>query len=178
MGDARCVAYPANSREKPKVPFAPSVPCAHDARSISEYLDRKNPQIQFVGRRAMTELERLRYRVEELEQILGVGPDDVALIKRALPVRKSEAGVLSMLAKRNVTLSKDAIVTAMFGGRPECDQPDARIVDVYISRLRTALRESGTGIEISTDWGRGYYMTVASKRALTALIASVQEIAA
>jgi hypothetical protein len=39
--------YTPKSMKNPKGPYAPSIPCAHDARSISEYLGRTKTQIQF-----------------------------------------------------------------------------------------------------------------------------------
>jgi len=63
--------------------------------------------------------------------------------------------VLELLALRmSATVTKDTLLTALYAGR---DEPDAKIIDVYISRLRHKLRlASGGEHYIETVWGKGY----------------------
>lgn len=110
------------------------------------------------------EIERLRDRVEELEALLGVGWDDIASYRNALRLTVDQAKILGLLAKRNVTVTRDAIYTVLYGARPDCDQPDMKIIDVHVCKLRKPLRR--VGVEIQSDWGMGYYLLAADKRKL------------
>jgi len=66
-----------------------------------------------------------------------------------------EYDVLELLALRmGATVTKDTLLTALYAGR---DEPEAKIIDVYISRLRHKLRlASGGEHYIETVWGLGY----------------------
>lgn len=74
----------------------------------------------------MSELQRLRDRVEELEDILGVTS---SLPKRLFPQMvfkpKDNERLLGMLLARTF-LSQDAIYYALFGTRLESDQPQIK----------------------------------------------------
>src|SRR5258708_20664400 len=67
---------------------------------------------------------------------------------------------MGMLLKRDF-VTHDALYVVLYAARPECDWPDARIVDVQITRLRRALRRHG--ITIKTQWGEGWLMSAADK---------------
>ncbi len=49
--------------------------------------------------------------------------------------------------------TKDAMLTALYSDRAG-DEPEPRIVDVYLCKMRKKLRTFG--VEIRTLWGRGY----------------------
>ena len=72
----------------------------------------------------------------------------------ALRASPAEFTMLQLLvSRRNVAMTKDAILLALFGadhGR------DPRIVDVFVARLRTALGARGLHGIIETVCGRGY----------------------
>lgn len=118
----------------------------------------------------MTELERLRDRVEELEGVLGVRREDIAVYRAALGITREEAKILGLVAKRNVTVTRGSIYTVLYGTRPDCDQPEVKIIDVLVCRMRKPLRAIGS--DIRSEWGTGYYMTQADKAALRAFLAS------
>jgi len=115
----------------------------------------------------MSEIQRLRDRVEELEELLGIGRDDLAQYRDALKVKGSKLKILGALMKRNVTISRAALLTMLQGARPG-DISDERLIDVHVCTLRKRLP---TGVTIRTDWGVGYYMDRASKDALRRFVA-------
>lgn len=61
-----------------------------------------------------------------------------------------------LLARKNKTVSCDAIMSAMYSDQPE-DEPGIKIVQVRMCKMREKLRNSG--IIIETIWGVGYRLT-------------------
>lgn len=111
----------------------------------------------------MTELQRLRDRVEELEAAFGIRET----FPPALRIRKSWAQLLGMLLARDL-VAREVAWTVMYGHRSEDCQPEIKIVDVYVSSLRQALKPFN--IVISRQWGVGHYLTADNKKKLRALI--------
>jgi two-component system cell cycle response regulator CtrA len=68
-----------------------------------------------------------------------------------------EYEILELLALRmGTTVTKDTLLTGLYCGR---DEPEAKIIDVFISKLRQKLRlASGGEHYIETEWGRGYVL--------------------
>jgi two-component system, cell cycle response regulator CtrA len=60
--------------------------------------------------------------------------------------------------------TKEMILTALYNGM---DEPQAKIIDVFVCKMRKKLQSFG--IEISTLWGRGYYLTREMKDKVRAL---------
>lgn len=73
----------------------------------------------------------------------------------------SETEVLTALARafpRIVT--KEALMDALYALKPD-EEPEIKIIDVFICKLRKKLKP--LGVEIDTAWGRGYGLRVARK---------------
>ena len=71
-----------------------------------------------------------------------------------VPATGAEFSLLHILvSRRNVAMSKDAILNALFG---DGHRRDPRMVDVFVARLRTALAAHGLADAIETVAGRGY----------------------
>lgn len=125
----------------------------------------------------MNELEQLRDRVAELERIIGLN-EAIPLGKLLRPsgqwigACEPMAGIL--LSREFV--GRETAFIALYGGRPEQDQPDIKIIDIIICRLRQALQPYQ--ITVNTAWGRGYYMTAVNKAALRQLVARLRAEAA
>ena len=65
-----------------------------------------------------------------------------------------EYAVLELLVLRKGTvLGKEAFLTHLYGGM---DEPEVKIIDVFICKLRKKLAAAGAGSLIGTVWGRGY----------------------
>jgi two-component system cell cycle response regulator CtrA len=66
-----------------------------------------------------------------------------------------EYQMLELLSlRKGTTLTKDVFLNNLYGGM---DEPDAKIIDVFICKLRKKLANASGGKEyIETVWGRGY----------------------
>ena len=72
----------------------------------------------------------------------------------SVPASRAEFGLLHLLiSRRNVAMSKAAIMAALFGAH---HGRDLRHVDIFVARLRKSLSAFGLGDVISTLSGRGY----------------------
>lgn len=66
-----------------------------------------------------------------------------------------EYQMLELLSlRKGITLTKDAFVTHLYGGR---DEPEVKIIDVFICKLRKKLRAAGCEL-VETVWGQGYVL--------------------
>jgi two-component system cell cycle response regulator CtrA len=67
-----------------------------------------------------------------------------------------EYSILELLVlRKGAVLTKEAFLNHLYGGM---DEPEMKIIDVFICKLRKKLAQAGTGSLISTVWGRGYMM--------------------
>lgn len=81
----------------------------------------------------------------------------VAVEGTKIPVTGKEYQILELLSlRKGSTLTKEMFMSHLYGGM---DEPDTKIIDVFICKLRKKLTE-GTGGQnhIETVWGRGYAM--------------------
>lgn len=102
------------------------------------------------------ENDELRERVRQLEGLLN---HTVYLLPKELGLTRTEETVLSSLLA-HPTMTRDHAMHALYNGRGDAE-PDVKIIDIYVSRLRKKLKD--LGIEIKTEWGRGYSLVPASK---------------
>lgn len=101
----------------------------------------------------MSSLEqRLQDRVEELEALLGVGNDDVSRLLTVLDATPQQCEMVGFMLRRSVA-TRTALHTVLFGARPDSDQPEIKLIDVQMVRVRAALKK--IGIEVRTEWGSG-----------------------
>ena len=106
----------------------------------------------------------VRRSAEQAEAVVRCGDLVVRLgAKRAevggKPVNLTgrEYAMLEMLALRaGSTLTKEMFLNGMYGGM---DEPELKIIDVFICKLRKKLAEASGGKNyIETIWGRGYLL--------------------
>jgi len=78
-----------------------------------------------------------------------------------------EYQMLELLAlRKGMTLTKEMFLSHLYGGM---DEPGAKIIDVFICKLRKKLAGASGGKDyIETLWGRGYAMREHSEAALSA----------
>lgn len=98
------------------------------------------------------QVEELKYQIECLT---GRAPAGWEPLVAGIRISPSERAVLAVLLnQRGRVLSRDQIMLAleMNGSRAE----DAKIVDIYICRLRRAFRACRAPVEIRTIWGQGF----------------------
>ena len=117
----------------------------------------------------MSSLEqRLQDRVQELEGLLGVGNDVVSRLMTVLDATPQQCEMVGFMLRRAVA-TRSGMFIALFGARPECDQPDMKLIDVQMVRVRGALL--ALGIEVQTAWGSGgWYLSAADKATLRRLM--------
>ena len=74
---------------------------------------------------------------------------------QTLHLTAKEYAILELLSMRKgTTLSKEVFLSHLYGGM---DEPELKIIDVFICKLRKKLREATGGQHyIETVWGRGY----------------------
>jgi two-component system cell cycle response regulator CtrA len=76
---------------------------------------------------------------------------------RRLHLTAKEYGLLELLSMRKgATLTKEMFLSHLYGGM---DEPELKIIDVFICKLRKKLRDATGGQHyIETVWGRGYLL--------------------
>ena len=97
------------------------------------------------------------------QQILQVGPLQLNLGSREVSVggkqvhlTGKEYAILELLTlRKGNVLTKDAFLNHLYGG---IDEPEVKIIDVFICKLRKKLASAGGGGLIGTVWGRGYVL--------------------
>ncbi|WP_448586630.1 response regulator transcription factor [Thermaurantiacus sp.] len=101
-----------------------------------------------------------RFRAAQPAEIV-IGPLILDLVaRRALvdgrlvPLTGKEYQCLEFLAiRRGTTVTKEMFLSHLYGGR---DEPEMKIIDVFICKLRRKLAEAGAPPIVETVWGRGY----------------------
>ncbi|RFD19958.1 DNA-binding response regulator [Komagataeibacter melaceti] len=97
------------------------------------------------------------------EPTLRAGPLELCLDSREVRVRGSSVHLTGkeyvilelLLLRKGMVLTKDAFLNHLYGGM---DEPEMKIIDVFICKLRKKLQLAGAGQLISTVWGQGYVL--------------------
>ncbi len=91
-------------------------------------------------------------RVGELQ--LNQDSHDVMVAGKQVQLTGKEFAILElMVLRKGMVLTKEAFLNHLYGGM---DEPDMKIIDVFICKLRKKLAQSGADRLIETVWGRGY----------------------
>jgi DNA-binding response OmpR family regulator len=102
------------------------------------------------------ENEMLQERIFNLESALGMKIDTPL----ALDLTSHESALLGLLLKRDL-VTKELAMTAFYGMGADGEEPEQKIIDVWICKLRAKLKSYGVAIE--TKWGQGWWMTAQAK---------------
>ncbi len=106
------------------------------------------------------------------ESVIAVGDLIVDLEARTvklngvkLHLTGKEYQILALLALRQgSTLTKEMFLNNLYG---DVDEPEPKIIDVYICKLRKKLANASGGMDyIETVWGRGYALREPVRRAI------------
>ncbi|MFT8245877.1 response regulator transcription factor CtrA [Roseomonas sp. BN140053] len=90
------------------------------------------------------------------ELSLDLGSREVAVAGRPVHLTGKEYAILELLTlRKGVVLTKEAFLNHLYGGM---DEPEVKIIDVFICKLRKKLSQAGCSELIGTVWGRGYVM--------------------
>ena len=95
------------------------------------------------------------------QSVLQVGDMELSLESRTVTIASrpvhltgKEYAILELLVMRNgMVLTKEVFLNHLYGG---LDEPEVKIIDVFICKLRKKLAEAGARNVIGTVWGRGY----------------------
>jgi two-component system cell cycle response regulator CtrA len=87
---------------------------------------------------------------------LNLGSREVLVEGRNVHLTGKEYAVLELLTlRKGVVLTKEAFLNHLYGGM---DEPEVKIIDVFICKLRKKLAQAGAAELIGTVWGRGYVL--------------------
>ncbi len=124
----------------------------HPATPISETVARLRAVIRRSHRQNSNQLEFGSICIDLSSKCAWVGDE-------MLRLTKMEYDVLEVLAvRRGRTVSREMILDLVYGG---ADEPEAKIIDVYICKLRRKMSALGAPDLIQTVWGRGYMFVAA-----------------
>lgn len=81
----------------------------------------------------------------------------VSVDDKPVHLTTKEYGILELLSlRKGTTLTKEMFLNHLYGG---LDEPELKIIDVFICKLRKKLASATTGDHyIETVWGRGYML--------------------
>ena len=100
---------------------------------------------------------------------ISVGPIKLLLDSREVTIGDREVhltgkeyAILELLMlRKGIVLTKEMFLNHLYGGM---DEPEAKIIDVFICKLRKKMAGYGADDLITTVWGRGYMMRDPSAR--------------
>ena len=93
-------------------------------------------------------------RIQMGAMSLDLSAKEVAVQGRPVHLTGKEYAILELLMlRRGTVLSKENFLDHLYGGM---DEPDAKIIDVFVCKLRKKLQQAGAQNVIGTVWGRGY----------------------
>lgn len=85
---------------------------------------------------------------------LNLNSREVVVDGRAVHLTGREYAIFELLIlRRGTVLTKEAFLNHLYGGM---DEPEVKIIDVFICKLRKKLMQAGVDDLIRTVWGRGY----------------------
>ena len=95
------------------------------------------------------------------QPMLWIGPVQLKLNSREVLVHGApvhltakEYAIFELLVlRRGMVLTKETFLGHLYGG---LDEPEAKIIDVFVCKLRRKLADAGAPSVIGTVWGRGY----------------------
>jgi two-component system, cell cycle response regulator CtrA len=99
--------------------------------------------------------------------IVDLGTKKVEVNGLRVHLTGKEYQILELLSlRKGTTLSKEMFLNHLYG---DMDEPDAKIIDVFICKLRKKLASASGGNEfIETLWSRGYTLSDSTMMARTA----------
>ena len=95
------------------------------------------------------------------QSLLSIGPVTLNLDSREVQVHGQEVRLTGkefaifelLVTRRGMVLTKDTILNHLYDGM---DEPERKIIDVFVCKLRKKLAQAGADNLIGTVWGRGY----------------------
>jgi len=111
-------------------------------------------------------------RVGDLQ--LNLDSHEVTVNGTQVHLTGKEYAILELLTlRKGMILTKEAFLNHLYGGM---DEPEMKIIDVFICKLRKKLAQAGAGNLIGTVWGRGYMMREPEQRQVFAPLPSAMAV--
>ena len=86
--------------------------------------------------------------------VLDMDSNIVTVHGKTVHLTEKEYRILELLFLRSGSIvAKESFLNHLYGGN---DEPDIKIIDVFVCKLRRKLSQAGAGDVITTVWGRGY----------------------
>ncbi len=112
-------------------------------------------------------------RVGTLE--LNLDSREVTIAGNLVHLTGKEYAILELLIlRKGMVLTKEAFLNHLYGG---LDEPEMKIIDVFICKLRKKLAQAGVDSLIGTVWGRGYMIRESVSHVTTAPPTSKSDLA-
>jgi hypothetical protein len=105
-----------------------------------------------------------RERIADVERLLAIDDPKPLIVK----VSRTERILMELLLKRNM-LTREVAWVVLYGHRPDADQPQYRVISTIVHHLRDRL--SPHGVEITTEYGTGWYLKDKDREKLKQLLA-------
>ena len=110
------------------------------------------------------ENDLLREKIRALEETLGIRLEAPLILQ----LTGQESKMFGVLFKREL-VTKELAMDVLYGHRPDGDlEPEIKIVDVFVCKMRKKLKPFDIAIE--TVLGRGYRLPATSKAAAAHLL--------
>lgn len=98
---------------------------------------------------------------------LNLDRQDATVDGRAVHLTSKEYAILELLVlRKGMALTKEAFLNHLYGGM---DEPEIKIIDVFICKLRKKLAQAGADGLIGTIWARGYILRQPAHNTLDAI---------
>jgi two-component system cell cycle response regulator CtrA len=127
------------------------------AAGADDVVDQRIDQAELLARiRAIVRRSRghSQSRLQIGAVTLNLESQTVVANGTSLSLTGKEFALLQLLMlRKNMVMTKDAILTQLYGGM---DEPELKIIDVFVCKIRKKLAAVGLGDFIGTVWGRGY----------------------
>lgn len=95
---------------------------------------------------------------------LDLNSQSVTVRDQNLHLTGKEFAVLELLVlRKGIAQTKETFLNHLYGGR---DEPDIKIIDVFVCKLRKKLERMGIRNLISTVWGKGYVLYEPQERSV------------
>ncbi|QNT77687.1 response regulator transcription factor [Entomobacter blattae] len=129
------------------------------AAGADDYLVKPFASVELVAR-VQAVLRRFHGFSESVLKVgdvhLNLNTKEAAIGDMPLHLTGKESAILELLMLRKGTvLSKETFLNHLYGGM---DEPEIKIVDVFICKIRKKMQQVGLHNAITTLWGRGYML--------------------